>query len=160
MPDDEVLACINDLERSTGTYLYGRRMYETMVYWETFDSADDTPSTVRDYAAMWRAADKVVYSRTLATVSSARTQIEREFDPRVVLKLKETAQYDISVGGPNLASQAMAAGLIDEMNLFLTPVTVGGGTPAFPHHLRTNLELVSADHFAGGVVHLKYRFNQ
>ena len=156
-PDPEVLAFINDLERRVGTYLYGRRMYETMVYWETFDEAEDQPPSVRDYAGIWRAATKVVYSRTLEVVSSARTRIERVFDPGAVLRMKETAGDDISVGGSDLASQAMAAGLVDELHLFLTPVTVGGGTPALPGHFRANLELLTVDRFAGGVVHLHYR---
>ena len=129
-PDTEVFAFINDLERGFGTYLYGRRMYETMVYWETFDAAEDEPSCVRDFAAIWRGAAKVVYSRTLGEASSTRTRIERAFDPAAVLRMIGTSGHDISVGGPDLASLAMAAGLIDEMHLFLTPVTVGGGTPA------------------------------
>ena len=156
-PDPEVFTFINDLERGFGTYLYGRRMYETMVYWETFDAAEDQPPYVRDFAGIWRAAAKVVYSRTLEVVSSARTRIERAFDPGAVLRMKETAGHDISVGGPDLASQAMAAGLIDEMHLFVTPVTVGGGTPALPDHFHSNLELLRVDSFVGGVVHLQYR---
>ena len=154
-----MLTFINDLERGFGTYLYGRRMYETMVYWETFDAAEDQPPSVRDFAGIWGAAAKVVYSRTLDAVSSARTRIERAFDPGAVLRMKETAGHDISIGGPDLASQAMAAGLIDELHLFLTPVTVGGGTPALPHHFHANLELLSVNRFAGGVVHLQYRFS-
>jgi dihydrofolate reductase len=156
-PDAEVLAFINDLERGFGTYLYGRRMYETMVYWETLDAGGDQPPAVRDFAGIWRAAAKVVYSRTLGAVSSARTRIERAFDPGAVLRMKETEGKDVSVGGPDLASQAMAAGLIDEMHLFLTPVTVGGGTPALPDHFRSNFELQRVDRFVGGVVHLHYR---
>lgn len=156
-PDSEVHAFVNDLERSVGTYLYGRRMYETMVYWETFDAADDQSPVVRDYAGIWRSAAKIVYSRTLNAVSSAGTRIEREFDPEAVLRMKQTAERDISIGGPGLAGQAMAAGLVDELHLFLTPVTVGGGTSALPDHLRSKLELLGVDRFAGGVVHLHYR---
>ena len=156
-PDSEVLTFINDLERGFGTYLYGRRMYETMVYWETFDATGDQPPDVRDFAELWRAAAKVVYSRTLEAATSARTRIERAFDPGAVLQMKETAGHDMSVGGSDLASQAMGAGLVDEIHLFLTPVTVGGGTPALPDHFRSNLELLDVDRFAGGVVHLRYR---
>ena len=123
-PDPEVHSFINGLERGIGTYLYGRKMYEAMVYWETFDAADDEPLEVRDFTEMWRAAAKVVYSRTLGTVSSDRTRIERLFDPAAVLQMKESARYDLSVGGPELASQAMTAGLVDEMHLFVTPVTL------------------------------------
>jgi len=156
-PDPEVHTFINDLERGFGTYLYGRKMYETMVYWETFDATQDQLPYVRDFAGMWRAAAKVVYSRTLAAVSSARTRIERGFDPEAVLRMKETAGHDMSVGGADLASQAMAAGLVDEMHLFVTPVTIGGGTPALPDHIHSKLELLCVDRFVGGVVHLHYR---
>jgi dihydrofolate reductase len=156
-PDPEVFAFINDLERDFGTYLYGRRMYETMVYWETFGAADDEPPHVRDFAELWRAAAKVVYSRTLGAVSGKRTRIERAFDPGAVLRMKGTEGQDMSVGGPDLAGQAMAAGLVDEVHLFLTPVTVGGGTPALPDHFRSELELLHVDRFGSGVVHLHYR---
>jgi dihydrofolate reductase len=157
VPDPEVFTFINDLERGFGTYLYGRRMYASMIYWETFDAAEDQPPYVRDFAGIWRAAAKVVYSRTLGAVSSARTRVERAFDPGAVRRMKETTGHDISVGGPELAGQAMAAGLIDEMHLFLTPVTVGGGTPALPDRFRSRLELLGVDRFGGGVVHLHYR---
>jgi len=156
-PDPEVFTFINGLERGFGTYLYGRRMYETMVYWETFDAAEDQPPYVRDFARAWRAATKVVYSTTLGAVSSARTRIERAFDPEAVLRMKEKAEHDISVGGPDLASQAMTAGLVSEIHLFVTPVTVGGGTAALPGHFHSNLELLRVDRFVGGVVHLQYR---
>ncbi len=156
-PDPEVLAWINDLERGLGTSLYGRRMYETMVFWETFEAAGDEPPEVRDFGEIWRAADKVVYSRTLGEVSSARTRIERSFDPGAVRRMKETAGHDLSVGGPDLAGQAMAAGLIDEVQLFVTPVTVGGGTPALAVRFRSDVELLGVDRFASGVVHLRYR---
>jgi dihydrofolate reductase len=158
-PDSEVLAFINDLERGLGTYLYGRRMYETMVYWETFEAAEDELPSVRDFTGIWRAAAKVVYSRTLGVVSSARTRIERAFEPEAVRQMKETAGHDISVGGPDLARQAMAAGLVDEVHLFLTPITLGGGKPALPDHFRSNLELRRVDRFASGVVHLQYRIS-
>jgi dihydrofolate reductase len=155
-PDSEVHTFVNDLERGVGTYLYGRRMYETMVYWETFDAADDQPSCYRDYAEIWRSAAKIVYSRTLEAVSSAGTRIERVFDPDAVLRMKQTAEHDLSIGGPGLAGQVMAAGLVDEIHLFLTPVTVGGGTRAIPDHFRSKLELLGVDRFASGVVHLHY----
>jgi dihydrofolate reductase len=156
-PDPEVFAYINDLERQYGTHLYGRKMYETMVYWETFDAAEDQPPYLRDFTQIWRSATKVVYSRTLAGVSSANTRIERAFDPGAVRRMKETAGHDMSVGGPDLAGQAMAAGLLDELHLFVTPVTVGGGTPALSAHVRANLKLEGMDRFENGVVHLHYR---
>jgi dihydrofolate reductase len=156
-PDDEVLRCINDLERAVGTYLLGRRMYEVMVYWETFEATDDQPRPDREFAALWRAADKVVYSRTLGEVSSARTRLERVFDPDAVRRLKETAGPDLSIAGANLAGQAMAAGLLDELHLFVTPVLVGGGTPALAGTDRTGLELRQVDRFGSGVVHLGYQ---
>ena len=151
-PDDEVHAFVNDLERPVGTYLYGRRMYETMVYWET---ATGQEPDIRDYAEIWQAAEKVVYSRTLETVASARTRLEREFDPAAVRDLKDAAERDVSVGGPELAAVALRAGIVDECHLFLHPVTVGGGKPALPGGVR--LELLDQRRFAGGVVYLRYR---
>jgi dihydrofolate reductase len=159
-PDPEVFAFINDLERRFGTYLYGRRMYETMVYWETFDAGEDQPPYLRDFSGLWRAAGKVVYSRTLEAVSSARTRIERAFDAEAVLRMKETAAQDLSVGGPDLAGQAMEAGLVDELHLFLTPLTVGGGKSTLPARFRSSLELLRVDRFEGGVVHLQYRIGE
>jgi dihydrofolate reductase len=156
-PDVEVFTFINDLERDVGTALYGRRMYETMVYWETFDAADDESACERDFAEIWKAADKVVYSTTLESVSSARTRIERTFDPDAVRVMKRTLPRDITVAGANLAKQAMAAGLIDEVHLFLVPVTVGGGTPALPHPFLADPELLTTDRFVSGVIHLHYR---
>jgi dihydrofolate reductase len=155
-PDPEVFAFINDLERNFGTYLYGRRMYETMVYWETV-ATDDQPVWFRDFTALWRAATKVVYSTTLSEASSASTRIERVFDPAAVQRMKETAGHDLSVGGPHLAGQAMAAGLVDEIHLFMNPLTVGGGKPALPLKFHFDLELLQVDRFASGVVHLGYR---
>jgi dihydrofolate reductase len=153
-PDEEVHAFVNDLERPIGTYLYGRRMYETMVYWET---DDDQAGVARDYAEIWRAAEKVVYSRTLQTATTAKTRIEREFDPVAVRQLKETSVSDITVGGADLAGQAIAAGLVDECHLFLNPILVGGGKPALPDNMRSPLELLDERSFKGGVVHLHYR---
>jgi dihydrofolate reductase len=159
VPDEEMFAFINNLERDVGTYLYGRRMYQTMVYWETYEAADDDPPYIRDFTEIWRAADKIVYSRTLTEASSARTTIENEFDPQVVRRMKLTSGHDISVGGPDLASQLMAAGLLDEIHLFIAPVAIGNGNPALSSHFNSNLELISVDRFASGDVHLHYRIN-
>jgi dihydrofolate reductase len=153
-PDEEVHAFVNDLERPIGTHLYGRRMYETMVVWETMD--DEHP-VMRDYAQIWRAAEKVVYSRSLETVSSARTRIEREFDAEAVRKLKESAASELSVGGPELAAEAIRAGLVDEYHLFVAPVLVGGGKRALPGGARLDLELLEERRFSGGFVYLRYR---
>ena len=157
MPDDEVHAFINDLERPIGTHLYGRRMYETMVFWETVDTGADQPLAVRDFAQLWRAAEKVVYSRTLRSVSSPRTRIERAFDPQTIRDLKASTQHGLSVGGSELAGQAIAAGLVDECHLFLAPVLVGGGKRSLPANVRTGLELLDERRFGNGVVHLHYR---
>ena len=154
-PDEEVHAFVNDLERPVGTYLYGRRMYETMIAWETLDVTDEPP-VVRDFAEIWRAAEKIVYSRTLASVASARTRIERDFDPAAVLRLKAAAERDVSVGGPTLAAAAIGAGLVDEYHVFVTPVAVGGGLRALPDDVRLELELLDERRFRSGVVHLHY----
>ena len=153
-PGEEVHAFINDLEREIARYLYGRRLYEVMAVWETLQS--DEPA-VRDYAEIWRAADKVVYSRTLDTPWSERTRIEREFDPGAVRQMKASAERDISVGGSELADQAIRAGLVDELNLFLSPVIVGGGKKALRDDVRVQLELLDERRFGNGVVHLHYR---
>jgi dihydrofolate reductase len=153
-PDEEVHAFVNELERGIGTYLYGRRMYETMVYWETVP-LDGQSRVVRDFAGMWRAADKVVYSTTLTAASSARTRIEPRFDPEAVRALKQRG--DVSVGGPGLAASAIRAGLVDEYHLLVTPVVVGGGTAVFPDGVRAGLDLVDERRFASGVVYLRYR---
>jgi dihydrofolate reductase len=155
-PDDEVHAFVNDLERPVGTYLYGRRLYEVMVVWENMpDLADQSPA-VQDYAAIWQVADKVVYSTTLETVASARTRIERDFDAAAVRQMKASARRDISVGGPDLAAQAIKAGLVDEFHRFVTPVVVGGGTPSLPDDVHLKLELRDIRRFGSGVVHLHY----
>jgi dihydrofolate reductase len=153
-PDEEVHSFLNDLERPVGTYLYGRRMYEVMAAWETL--ADQHP-VMRDFAAIWQAADKVVYSTTLETVSSARTRIERDFDPEAVRQMKGSAERDITVGGPDLATQGFKAGLVDECHLFVAPVVVGGGIRALPNDVRVQLELLDERRFGGGFVHLHYR---
>jgi dihydrofolate reductase len=155
-PDDEVHSFVNDLERSVGTYLYGRRMYETMVFWENAHTlADQTPAT-QDFAQIWQAADKIVYSRTLETPASARTRIERDFDPEAIRQLKAAVERDITVGGSNLAAEAIKAGLVDEYQLFLTPNVVGGGTRFLPDKVRLNLELRDERRFGSGVVYLNY----
>jgi dihydrofolate reductase len=153
-PDEEVHTFVNELERPIGTYLYGRRMYDVMVAWETI--TDERPF-VRDYAEILRAADKVVFSRTLEAVSSERTRIEHDFDPDAVRQLKASAGHDASVGGPHLAGQAIQAGLVDEIGLFLAPVVVGGGTRALPKDARVSLELLTERRFGSGMVHLHYR---
>jgi dihydrofolate reductase len=156
-PDEEVHTFVNDLERPVGTYLYGRRMYEVMVAWETEPDVAGQPPAVQDYAEIWRAADKIVYSRTLETVSSARTQIERDFDPEAVRQMKASAGRDVSVGGPDLAAEAIRAGLVDELHLFVTPIVVGGGKRCLPDNVRLELELLDDRRFGNGVVHLHYR---
>jgi dihydrofolate reductase len=156
-PDEEVFRFVNDLERPVGTYLYGRRMYETMVYWETVQVLADDPPYVRDFTELWRAAEKVVYSNSLEAVSSARTRRVREFDPSAIRDMKSTRERDITVGGPNLAARAIRAGLVDEYQLFLTPVVVGDGKPSLPNDVRLELELLSERRFESGVVFLRYR---
>ena len=154
-PDEKVHTFINDLERGIGTYLYGRAMYETMVYWETVDVADQ-PLYIQDYTKIWRAADKIVYSKTLPGVSSARTRLERAFDPRAIRDMKASADRDIGVGGPNLAAHALGAGLVDECHLFLWPIVIGGGNHWLPDGLRLELELLNQHRFGDGTVYLHY----
>ena len=156
-PDEEVHAFVNDLERPVGTYLYGRRMYDVMAYWETARDDAGLGPVSRDYAGIWASADKIVYSRTLAGVASARTRIVRDFDADAVRRLKAVADRDLSVGGAHLAAQAFASDLVDECHLFLTPVLVGGGTRALPDGVRLGLELVAEHRFRSGVVHLHHR---
>jgi dihydrofolate reductase len=156
-PDEEVHGFVNELERPIGTYLYGRRMYEVMAYWETADAMTDVPPFVHEFAEIWQAADKVVYSKTLETMSSPRTRIERDFVPEVIRQLKVTAARDITVGGPELAAQAIEAELVDELQLFVTPNVVGGGKRALPKGVRVTLELLDERHFGNGVVYLHYR---
>jgi dihydrofolate reductase len=155
-PDEEVHMFLNDLERPVGTHLYGRRMYDVLRAWETIDLTDQ-PRFIRDFAEIWRAADKVVYSRTLEAVDTARTRLERDFDPEAVRHLKATASRDVTIGGPELAARAIAARLVDEYHLFLAPVVVGGGTQALPDDVRLDLELVDERRFGNGFVHLHYR---
>jgi dihydrofolate reductase len=155
-PDEEVHAYFNDLERPVGTYLLGRRMYEVLVYWETIDLADE-PAYIRDFAEIWRAADKIVYSKTLEAASSARTRIERDFEPEAVRQLKAASASDLTVGGPDLAAQAFKAGLVDECHLFVAPIVVGGGTQSLPDNVRLELELMDERRFGNGMVYLGYR---
>jgi dihydrofolate reductase len=154
-PDEEVHSFINDLERSVGTYLYGRRLYEVMIAWEAISLADQPPF-MRDFAEIWRAADKIVYSRTLETASTAKTRIERDFDAEAVRQMK-AAGRDLAVGGPGLAAHAFQAGLVDECHLFLAPIVVGGGKQSLPDNVRLKLELLDERRFGSGMVYLRYR---
>jgi dihydrofolate reductase len=156
-PDEEVHAFVNDLVRPVGTFLYGRRMYETMLGWETDPGLAEQSRAMRDFAALWRAADKIVYSRTLEAASTERTRIERDFDPDAVRELKVEAARDLAVGGPDLAADAFRVGLVDECHLFLVPIIVGGGKPAFPDDVRVPLELLDERRFGNGTVYLAYR---
>jgi dihydrofolate reductase len=155
-PDAEVHAFVNDLERPIGTYLYGRRLYETMEVWDTMDTSAEPPE-MRDYAQLWRQADKVVHSTSLPDVTTPRTRLERAFDPDAVRALVEAADRDVSIGGPTLAACAFAAGLVDDVHLFLNPVIVGDGTRALPDGVSLDLELLDERRFASGVVHLHHR---
>ena len=158
-PDAEVHGFANELERGIGTHLYGRRMYETMVVWETMD-LEGEPAVIRDYAAIWRAAEKVVYSRTLAEVASERTRIERDFDVEAVRELKSAAARDLAIGGAELAGRAIAAGLVDEQQLLLAPVLVGAGKRALPAGVRADLELLDQRRFESGFVFLRHRYRR
>ncbi len=156
-PDEELLRFVNELERPVATYLYGRRMYETMLYWETADTAPGQPPSVRDFTRIWQAAGKIVFSTTLQSVSTARTRIERTFDPGMIRQLKSATEQVITVGGANLAGQAIKAGLVDELQLLLVPVVVGAGKRALPAGVRADLELLDTRRFASGAVYLRYR---
>lgn len=156
-PSDEIHAFANELERPIGTYLYGRRVYETMAVWQTMGTAQDEPAVIREFGEIRRAADKVVYSRTLEAVPTPRTRLEREFEPASVRELKATASRDITINGPTLAAHAIRAGLVDEYHVIIYPVVVGAGLPYLPGDVRLGLELVGEHRFANGVVHLHYR---
>jgi dihydrofolate reductase len=156
-PDEEVHAFVNDLERPVGTYLYGRRMYETMTYWETAHTVAGQSPVALDFARIWQAADKVVYSTTLQGPATARTRVEQDFDPDRVRILKAAADRDLTVGGAHLAGQAIAAGLVDEYQLFVVPAIVGGGIRALPDQVRLHLALTDEHKFGGGAVYLCYR---
>src|SRR6185437_5628697 len=156
-PDDEVFASITDLLRSVGTFLYGRRLYETMAVWETSDGPGEHSGVTADFAKAWQAASKIVYSTTLVAASTANTRIERRFDPAVIRELKAVAKNGLTIGGANLAAEALRAGLIDECQLYVWPMVVGGGKPALPPGTRTDLELLDVRRFESGVVRLRYR---
>ena len=155
-PDEEAHSFVNELSRSVGTYLYGRRMYETMLFWETAHTLPDEPPVIAEYARVWQAADKVVYSTTLTEVTSARTRLERSFDPDAVRALKAASDLDISVDGPTLAAHAIRAGLVDEYQLYVAPVLVGGGQRFFPDDVRVDRELLDERRFGNGMVYLRY----
>jgi dihydrofolate reductase len=156
VPDEEVHRFINDLERGVGTYLYGRRMYETMAGWETDADLAAQSEVMRDFAEIWQAAEKIVYSRTLESVSTQRTRLERDFDPEAVRRMKASAGSDLAVAGPELAAHAFRAGLVDECHLFVAPVIVGGGKKSLPDGVRLDLELLAERRFGSGMVHLRY----
>ncbi|HSQ33144.1 MAG TPA: dihydrofolate reductase family protein [Gemmatimonadaceae bacterium] len=156
-PDEEVHGFVNALERPTGTFLLGRRMYEVLSFWENPPKLDEEPPVIREFAAIWRAADKIVYSRTLKTASTARTRIEREFDPEAVRRMIASTARDLSIGGPELAALAIEAHLVDEIHLLLNPVIVGGGKRSLPANTRVKLELLSERRFRSGVVHVQYQ---
>ena len=158
-PDEEYFGFINDLERPVGTYLYGRRMYEAMTYWETAPTAEQPP-WVMEFTTMWQAAHKVVFSTTLASVSSGRTTLEREFDVELIRGMKADENRDLTVGGAELAAQALGAGLVDECHFFFWPVVLGGGKYAFPRQARLDLQLINERRSGSGVVHLHYRVVQ
>jgi dihydrofolate reductase len=155
-PDEQVFAFINDLDRPLGLYLYGRRRYEIMTYWETANTDRSQTEPERDYRQIWQAADKIVYSRTLPALTSTRTRLERSFDPAAVRQLKQSSTSDLSIGGADLAGQAMTAGLVDECQLFLAPIAVGGGKPALPLNVRQRLHLLDEHRFNSGTVYLRY----
>jgi dihydrofolate reductase len=155
-PDEEAHRFVNDLERTVGTYLFGRRMYEVMAAWDDPAMFADGPDYIREFGELWRATDKIAYSTTLAAVRTSRTRIERSFDPDAVRELKAAAEQDLSIGGPNLAGQALRAGLVDELGLLAVPAVVGGGTPWLPPGVRLRLDLLEERRFASGVVYLRY----
>jgi dihydrofolate reductase len=157
MPDDEVFGFVNDFERPVGTYLYGRRLYQEMTGWETAHASPGQSPLMLDFARIWQAADKIVYSRSLEAVSTARTRLERDFDPESVRQLKTRAERDITVGGAALAAAAIEAGLVDECHLIVSPVVVGGGKKALPGDVRLQLQLLDERRFGNGAVHLRYR---
>jgi dihydrofolate reductase len=156
-PDEEVHAFINELERPVGTHLLGRRMYDVLAYWDDPPGLDEQPAVVQEFTEIWRAADKVVYSRTLETARTARTRIERDFEPEAIRQLKAQSDRDLSIGGPELAARAIRAGLVDDYQLFVVPVIVGAGKQALPNDLRIDLELLDERRFRNGTVFLHYR---
>jgi dihydrofolate reductase len=159
-PDEEGFRFITNLVRATGIHLYGRRMYETMMVWETDPNLAAESPLNRDFAEIWQAADKIVYSRTMEAVPTRNTQLERNFNPEAIRQLKEAVEQDILIGGPELAAHAFRSGLIDECHLFLVPIIVGGGKPALPDNVRLELELLEERCFGNGAVFLRYRTKQ
>jgi dihydrofolate reductase len=157
MPDEEVHAFVNDLERNIGTHLYGRRMYEVMKVWESDEILKGQPAEMRDYAEVWRAAEKIVFSRSLEAVETSRTRLERTFEPGAIQELKVSEQRDVSIGGSELAGQALEVGLVDEVHLLLSPVVVGAGKPALPVHSQIPLELQEHRSFGNGAIYLRHR---
>ena len=157
VPDEELHRYVNDQERGAGTHLYGRRMYETMIAWETDPSLAAASPITRDFAEIWQAADKIVYSRTLEAASTSKTRIERDFIPYKLRQLKAAATHDLLIGGPGLAAHAFRAGLIDECHLFLVPVIVGGGKKFLPDNIRLALALLEEQRFGNGTLFLRYR---
>ena len=156
VPDAEEHQFVNDLQRDVGLHLYGRRMYEVLVAWETME-LEGEPDWIADFARIWRSADKVVYSSSLPEVFSERTRIERTFDPEAVRRLKQADGPDMLIGGPTLAARAFEAGIVDEVHLFVAPVIVGAGLRALPADVRLDLELMDERRFGNGVAHLGYR---
>lgn len=159
-PDEDVHDFVNELERSVGTYLLGRRMYEVMAIWQDFPGIEDEPAVIQEYAEIWQGADKVVYSTTLPTVSTPRTRLERAFDPSRVREMVANLDRDVSIAGPTLAAHALRADIVDDVHLIVVPVIVGGGKPCWPSGARLSLELVDENRFADGTVHLHYRVNR
>jgi len=156
-PDEEVHAFINDRARPIGTYLLGRRMYDVLAYWDDPPGLDEEPAVVQEFTEIWRAADKIVYSTTLETPRTARTRIERTFEPEAIRQLKAESDRDLAVGGPDLAAEAIRAGLVDDYQLLVAPLIVGAGKRALPHDALINLELVEERRFGSGTVFLHYR---
>ena len=155
-PGEDVHRFINELERSVGTYLFGRRLYEVMAVWQDFPDIEQEPDVIRDYAAIWQAADKIVYSETLTAVATPKTRLERAFDPEAVRTMVDHQERDVSIGGPTLAAHALRAGIVDDIHLFVVPVLVGGGTSCWPAGARLTLDLVAQDRFSDGTIHLHY----
>jgi dihydrofolate reductase len=156
MPDKEVEAFFNDLDRPIGTYLYGRKMYETMVEWNTMD-VENEPGYIRERIQTWKAADKIVYSKTLTEASSSKTSIKTDFDPEDIKRLKQSTPRDLSIGGPHLAAEAIKAGLVDEYHQFIAPVIIGSGDAWLPDNIRIDLELVDQKRFPNGFIYLRYQ---
>jgi dihydrofolate reductase len=159
MPSEEVHRFVNNLEAGIGTYLYGRRMYEVMRYWETASTGNGEQSAEQEFAKLWQRADKIIYSGSLDEVSTASTRLEREFDAEAIRQMKADVTRDIAVSGPTLAAEALRHGLVDECHLFLSPIVVGGGTPALPDNVWLQLQLLDERRFDNGVVYLHYRVN-